>query len=168
MAILHSRYFDCFHSSPPFSECASKDADHLAEELSSAPNGHKEHLPVSPQNSQLFHPGESAVLPVNSAEKSKEHHSASKVDTPPNIEGETFLSHDTPVARNQPQWHKKQLLFTPEDQLAAKKYKKDSSLMQSCDDCLVSGKRNIYPNLYNFVIKTVIECTVFLNVILKS
>ena len=62
---------------------------------------------------------------------------------------------------------KKQLLFTPEDQVAARKCKKDSSLMQSFDDFLVSGKRN-YPNLYNFVIISVIECTVFLKVILKS
>ena len=61
----------------------------------------------------------------------------------------------------------KQFLFTPEDQVAAKKCKKDNSLMQSCDDCLVSGKRN-YPNLYNFVIKIVIECTVFLNMKLKG
>ena len=96
-------------------ECASKDADHLAEELSSALNVHKEHL--SPQNSQLFHPEESAVLVVDSGEKSKEHHSASKVDTPPNIDSQSFLSHDseTPVATNQPQQHQKQLLFTPED-----------------------------------------------------
>ena len=38
--------------------------------------------------------------------------SASKVDTPPNIDSQTFLSLDTetPVATNQPQWHKKQLL----------------------------------------------------------
>ena len=52
--------------------------------------------------------------------------SASKVDTPPNIDRQTFLCRDTetPVAKNQPQWHKKQLLccvFTPEDQLVAKK-----------------------------------------------
>ena len=145
MAILHSRYYDRFHSSPPFNECASKDADHLAEELSKALNVHKESS--SPQSSQLFHPEES-VLAVNSAEKSKEHHNASKVDTPPNIDSQTFLSHDTetPVATNQPQRHKKRLSFTPEDQVPAKKSKKDtctcSSLMQSCDDCLVSGKRN--------------------------
>ena len=106
VAILPSRYFNCFHSSPPFDECASKDADHLAEELSSALNVRKEHL--SPQNSQLFHPEESAVLAVDSAEKSKEHHNTSKVDTPPNIDSQTFLNHDTetPVATNQPQWHK--------------------------------------------------------------
>ena len=39
--------------------------------------------------------------------------SASKVDTPPNIARQTFLCRDyteTPVATNQPQWHKKQLL----------------------------------------------------------
>ena len=35
------------------------------------------------------------------------------------------------------------------------------------DDYLVSGKGN-YPNLYNLVIKTVTDCTVFLNMILKS
>ena len=61
-------------------------------------------------------------------EKSKaQHHSASTVDTPANIDSQTFLSHDTetPVATNQPQEHKKQLLFTPEDQVAAKKYKKE-------------------------------------------
>ena len=147
MAILPSRYFDRFHSSTPFDECASKVADHLAAELSSALKVHKEHL--SPQNSQLFHPEESAVLAVAQCGERKEHHSASEVDTPPkfNIDSQTFLSHDTgtPVARNQPQRHKKQLLFTPEDRVAAKKCKKDSSLMQSCDDCLVSGKRN-YPN----------------------
>ena len=58
----------------------------------------------SPQNHLLFHPEESAVLAFNSAEKSKEHHNASKVDTPPNIDSQTFLSHDTetPVAINQP------------------------------------------------------------------
>ena len=108
-------------------------------------------------------------MAVDSLEKSKEHHSASKVGTPANIDSQTFLSHDTetPVVTNQPRRHKKTLLFTPEDQEAAKKCKKDGSLMQSYDDCLVSGKRN-YPNLYNFVIKTVIECTVFLNIILKS
>ena len=108
-------------------------------------------------------------MAVDSAEKSKEHRSASKVDTTPNIDSRTFPSHDTetPVATNQPRQHKKQLLFTPEDQVAAKKCKKDSSLVQSCDDCLVSGKRNC-ANLYNFAIKTVIECTVFLNIILKS
>ena len=121
MAILPSRYFDRFHSSPPFDECASKVADHLAEELSSALKVHKEHL--SPQNSQLFHPEESAVLAVNSAEKSKEHHSASEVDTPPkfNIDSQTFLSHDTEtlVARNQHQWHKKQPFFIPEDRVVA-------------------------------------------------
>ena len=39
--------------------------------------------------------------------------------------------------------------------------------MQSCDDCLVSGKRNS-PNLYDFVIKTVTECIVFLNMILRN
>ena len=38
----------------------------------------------------------------------------------------------------------------------AKKYKKDSSVMQSCDDYLVSGRRS-YPNLYSFVIKTVTD-----------
>ena len=69
MAILPSRYFDRFHSSTPFDECASKVADHLAEELSSALKVHKEHL--SPQNSQLFHPEESAVLAVDSVEKAK-------------------------------------------------------------------------------------------------
>ena len=53
----------------------------------------KEHL--SPQNNQLFHPEESAGLAVNCVEKSKEHHSASKVDTPPNTDSQTFLSHDT-------------------------------------------------------------------------
>ena len=62
---------------------------------------------------------------------------------------------------------KKQLLFNPEDQVAVRKCKKDSSLMQSFDDFLVSGKRN-YPTLYNFVIISVIECTVFLKIILKS
>ena len=61
---------------------------------------------------------------------------------------------------------KKQLLFTAEDKEAAKKCRKDSSLMESCDDYLVSGKRN-YRNLYNFVIKTVTECTVFVKMILK-
>ena len=147
MAILPSRYFDRFHSSTPFDECASKVADHLAEELSSALKVHKEHL--SPQNSRLFHPEESAVLAVtHSVEKAKNTTVNPKL-TPPkfNIDSQTFLSHDTgtPVARNQPQRHKKQLLFTPEDRVAAKKCKKDSSLMQSCDDCLVSGKRN-YPN----------------------
>ena len=114
MAILPSRYFDRFYSSPPFKECASKDVDHLAEELSSALNVHKEYL--SPLNSQLFYPEESAFLAVNSGEKSKGHHSASKVDTPPNIDSQTFPSHDTetPVATNQPQRHKKRrLLFTP-------------------------------------------------------
>ena len=84
-------------------------------------------------------------MAVNSAEKSKEHHNASKVDTPPNFDSQTVLSHDTetPVATNQPQRHKKRLSFTPEDQVAAKKCKKDGGLMQSCDDCLVSGKRII-------------------------
>ena len=102
--------------------------------------------------------------------KSKDqHHSASTVDTPANIDSQTFLSCDTetPVATNQPRQHKKQLLFTSEDQVAGKKCKKDSTSMHSCDDYLVSGKRN-YPNLYNFVIKTVTECTVFVNMILKS
>ncbi|XP_068733320.1 uncharacterized protein [Montipora capricornis] len=140
VTILHSRYYDRFHSSPPFNECASKDADHLAEELSKALNVHMESS--SPQSSQLFHP-EKSVLAVNSAENSKEHRNASTVDTPPNIDSQTFLSHDTetPVATNQPQRHKKRLSFTPEDQVLAKKSKKDtcSSLMQSCDDCLVSA-----------------------------
>ena len=48
--------------------------------------------------------------------------SASKVDTPPNINSQTFLSHDTetPVDTNQPQHGTKNYcysVFTPEDQL---------------------------------------------------
>ena len=66
-------------------------------------------------NSQLSYAEESAVLVVDSGEKSKEHHSSSKVDTPPNIDSQTFLSHDTetPAAANQRQWPKNQLLFAP-------------------------------------------------------
>ena len=39
--------------------------------------------------------------------------SVSKVDTPPNINSQTFLSHDTetPVATNQPQQHKKTVIY---------------------------------------------------------
>ena len=58
--------------------------------------------------------------------------SASKVDTPPNINSQTFLCRDTEtlVPTNQPQWYKEQLLFfTPEDQVVAKKCKKDSSVI---------------------------------------
>ena len=82
------------------------------------------------------------------------------MDTPPNIDSQTFLSHDTetPVATNQPQWHKKQLLqCNPRGSVSGqKKCKKDSSIMQSCDDYPVRGRRR-YPNLYSFVIKTVTD-----------
>ena len=96
--------------------------------------------------------------------------SASKVDTPSNIDSQTFLSRDTetPVATNQPQWHKKLLLqciYFRGSVSGQKKCKKDSSILQSCDDYPVRGRRS-YPNLYSFVIKTVTDCTVFLNMII--
>ena len=64
VTILPSRNFHRFHSSHSFNECASKDAGHLAKELSIALSLHEECS--SPQNHQLFHPDESAVLAVNS------------------------------------------------------------------------------------------------------
>ena len=56
------------------------------------------------------------------------------MDTPPNINSQTFLCRDTEtlVPTNQPQWYKKQLLFfTPEDQVVDKKMQErtDSSVI---------------------------------------
>ena len=145
-----------------FDECANKDADHLAEELSSAVNVQQ-----------------SVILPRGICCNSFGCRQWGEKQRTPQ-----FLQswHTTKYWQSNflESWYWKLLLpqinlnstknncYLPQRiKVVAKKCKKDSSLMQSCDDCLVSGKRN-YPNLYSFVIKTVTECTVLLSMILRD
>ena len=91
------------------------------------------------------------------------------MDTPSNIDSQTFQSRDTetPVATNQPQWHKKLLLqcIYFRGSVSGQKNARKIAAYCSRDDYPVRGRRS-YPNLYSFVIKTVTDCTVFLNMII--
>ena len=144
IAVLCTKYFNRFASSPPFNDCSNRDTETLAKELRDAL------ATLYTQNAEKTADKEIPATPTEDVEHQDHEDTHRNVDTlaqeveEGEMEAESRAmsrrtTNETPVSTNQLQKGKKRLMFSGEVPGPSKKHK-NSDLQHSCDDCLVSGK----------------------------
>ena len=152
LALLCTKYFNRFASSPPFDDCSSRDSEKLAKELKDAlttlyaQNAEKaadKETRATPKedvecqdtciNVDILHDGDTLSQEAEELGEMEVESAATSQRT----------TAETPVSTNQLQKGKKRLMFSGEVPEPSKKHK-DDDLQRSCDDCLVSGRCKVY------------------------